>query len=80
MKRQRLILRINVGHRDKQIPRSFNSFDLAVPIAGVFTIGDNEFVHVKMLIRTMPIHIGVFIKVSSEGVRILLQDIPPKFM
>ena len=59
MERAAPILRINARDRNGKAAQRIDPFHDPVPFSGILAVGGDEFIHREMLVRAVPVHIGV---------------------
>lgn len=72
------ILRVYPCCGDNHIVRRDDLFNLAIPIAGIFTVGSYKFLDREMLVGAMPIHISIGVEIFSYLVCSLCENVRPK--
>ena len=80
MKRSVSAFRIYIYNRNDQVIQRFDSFNAAIPITGIFTISNNKFINIKSFIGTMPVYIGIVLKILSDFDLILTKHRFPKIV
>ena len=80
MKRSVSAFRIYIYNRNDQVIQRFDSFNAAIPITGIFTISNNKFINIKSFIGTMPVYIGIVLKILSDFDLILTKHCFPKIV
>ena len=80
MKRSVSAFRIYIYNRNDQVIQRFDSFNAAIPITGIFTISNNKFINIKSFIGTMPVYIGIVLKILSDFDLILTEHCFPKIV
>ncbi len=80
MKRSAPIPRIYIYCSDCQIIHLLYPLNRSIPFTRIFTICPDILFYRKMLIRAMPIHIGILPEISPYFLRILFQYGIPKFL
>ena len=78
MERAALILWINVRDRNGEAVQYFDPFHGPVPLSGIFAVGDDEFIHREMLVRAVPVYVGVRGEICSDLRLVLRENRPPE--
>lgn len=78
MERAAPILRINARDRNGKAAQRLDSFHDPVPFSGILAVGGDELIHREMLVRAVPVHIGVRGEICSDLRLVLRENRPPE--